>query len=147
MLYFPCSVHKKNNKSFKIVNIQFFLHIFVMNIYFSLIYFQTCGRITLYIWLFLSSLAYVGILTFSCYMGLPFLYGDYYSYDGEGLLKLFFAFLIICALLFSISNMYTICLVSKFGFCFVAGMEAEINNGLQNNGAQALQVNVCNYVL
>jgi len=112
-----------------------------MNIYFSLIYFQTCGRITIYIWLFLSSLAYVGILTFTCYMGLFFLYDDYYDNDGKWLRTLLFAFLIICALLFSISNMYTICLVSKFGFCFVEGMEAEINNGLQNNDAQALQVN------
>jgi len=113
-----------------------------MYIGFSFIYFQTFRRITIYIWLFLSNLAYVGILTFTCYKGLPYTY-----YGDEGLGQFLFAFLIICSFLFSISNLYTICLVFKFGFCVVEGMEAEINNGLQNNDAQTLQVNELKHVL
>jgi len=76
-------------------------------------------------------------------MGVPYAYDDD---EGQGR-AVFIAFLIICSFLFSISNLYTICLVGKFGFCFVEGMEAEINNGLQNNDAQALRVNEFLYVL
>ena len=137
MWYFPCSVHKNNSKSLQTVKIQFFLHIFVMYLDSSFICFQTCERIKIYIWLFLSNLAYVSILTLTCYTGVPTT-----LYRDTWLGKLYFSVLIICPFLFSICNMYTICLVSKFGFCFVEGMEVDMNNGLQNNDVHALQVNV-----
>jgi len=116
---------------------------------------QTCGRIAIYVWLFLSNLAYVISFAYTWSFGVAYIGSmnymssnqeddDYYygyDYEGtEGLRNTLFAFLLIYTFTFSILNMYTICLVSKFGCCFVEGMDAEMNNRAQNNASQPLQV-------
>ena len=103
----------------------------------------------MYVWLFLSNLAFAMIFAFSWYFGSLFIGSMnnpeddwYYNHikRTEGLRNALFAFLLIYSFTMSILNMYTICLVTKYGCCFLEGSEAGINNRTQNNGAQALQV-------
>jgi len=107
--------------------------------------FQFCGRMMMYVWLFLSNIAYVVIFAYTWSDGWlyvqPYVYFQGYThYDAISLRQTLFALLLIYTFTYSILNMYIICLVSKFGCCFVEGLEGEINNRSQNTEAQPLQV-------
>jgi len=108
--------------------------------------FQFCGRIMMYVWLFLSNIAYVAIFAYAWSYGVVFTginrgYTNGFDYSNLLILRnALFAFLLIFTFLYSILNMYIICLVSKLGCCFVEGLEGEINNRSQNIEAHPLQV-------
>ena len=112
----------------------------------NFIFFQFCGRMMMYVWLFLSNIAYVVIFAYTWSYGLMFIATYRYYYDGYDYFDLtrlrhtLLALLLIFTFTYSILNMYIICLVTKFGCCFVEGLEGDINNRSQNTEAQPLQV-------
>jgi len=90
----------------------------------------------LFVWLFVMNLVCGCLLP-----GLGFLYGHYYYYQNSKALTLL---LIAYAVANSVLILYTVCLVSKFGWHFIEGKNSELNNTTVHNGSQALQVSIKN---
>ena len=95
--------------------------------------FQTKGVNFLLVWLFL-----INIACFSLLPVLGFLYSnDEYGLYGSTELTLL---LIAYTLAYSVLTLYTTCLVSKFGCCFIEGKETELSNRTGHSGSHDLQV-------
>ncbi|XP_052789543.1 uncharacterized protein LOC128224005 [Mya arenaria] len=99
---------------------------------------KAIGHCGVYVWMFMSNMGYVMMFGYSWYFWIaskynnyPIDYTDYdqypqrsrsynsYSKDNKALLDAIFAFTLIITFFLSILNLYTFCLVYKYGCCFM----------------------------
>ncbi|XP_052819397.1 uncharacterized protein LOC128245311 [Mya arenaria] len=79
---------------------------------------KRCGLVSVFVWMFLTDMAYM--LVFATSWGIWLV-----SYDVKDLLNTVFAFALIINIVLTFFNLYSICLVYKYGCCFMDGVDRE----------------------
>ncbi|XP_052759932.1 uncharacterized protein LOC128202817 [Mya arenaria] len=82
---------------------------------------KRCGLVSVFVWMFLTNMVYMILFAYSWVFWLN---TSSWSYS-EDWLNTVFAFTLIINLCLSIFNLYSMCLVYKFGCCFMNGVDRE----------------------
>jgi len=115
------------------------IHQLMVGEFLLLFSFQTKGRDGLLVMLFLINLVCLSLLPVFCLLYRIYGYGYHGINIGSTELTLL---LIAYTLAYSVLTLYTTCLVSKYGCCFIDGKESDLSNRTEDNRPHTLQVSI-----